>query len=121
MEDPGEKLSSLGRVCSYRADFDRAQAAVELISEAYDGFQAQFEEKQTTEERALFALDVVQMMLLVSRERAGDCIGQHEDIACENLDMFDLLGDWVAYTRTHVADSAHCVTGSTTEDGCSES
>ena len=106
MDNPCDKLNSLGRVCSYRTDTESVQAAVDLMRNAFDGYQAELETKQTVEERAIFALEVVQRMLSVSSGRAGDCIEQHTQIACENVDMFDLLAKWVSYAKHEVPAAA---------------
>ena len=104
-QQPLEFLRTLGSVCQYR-DPDHIERAVKQIGTALSGLEAELASQDSPRDRSLFALDVMAELLTISRSRASACEQLYPDVACENLDMSWIMGEWIRIARERIAASA---------------
>lgn len=101
MADPLVALDDLGPIDAYRTA-DHAAEAARRIEAAQAAFRAGFEQCRTDRERARYALEVTESLITMSRKRACNCELMHNELACENVDMFQVLADWLDFAKARV-------------------
>ncbi|GEM_PF-5213318 len=61
-----------------------------------------YEEIEHFEERMSFAWEKMRELIRIAKRRGGLCTELHSDIGCENLDLFDVLLEWVDRVETTI-------------------
>lgn len=101
MADPLIALEDLGPIDTYRTA-EHAAEAVRRIDAAQAAFRAGMETCLSDRDRARYALEVTEALIAMTRKRACTCELMHDELACENVDMFQVLADWLEYAKERV-------------------
>lgn len=91
-------IDALGSICEYRAP-DKLAEVLGRIQTEVGSLQGECSEQATERDRFLYALDILDKMVLTVRVRASKCELQHAELACENVDLFQILVDWIDFMK----------------------
>mgnify|MGYP001561456262 CR=1 FL=1 len=101
MVEPLTVFESLGPLSLYRTPAAAAGAATRIAAAQHE-LQQRFAQQPSDLDRARYALEVASTLLLTLRKRACSCELSHRDLACENVDVHQVLADWIEFTRTRL-------------------
>lgn len=99
--EPLAVFESLGPLNTYRTPATATDAATRT-ADAQRELEQRFALQRSDRDRARYALDVAATLLLTARKRSCACELSHRDLACENVDVHQILADWIEFTRARL-------------------
>ena len=96
-------LENLGPLCKYRQP-ENLQKEWEKVDSLVKTLQEEFLSIEDDRGRLFFALDTARKILLTAQKRADDCQIDHPGLACENIDIFSVMVNWLEFTKGHIDD-----------------
>ena len=100
-EDIIDYIENLGPIAEYRSPVF-VEESVKELKKVQEELQTKFKRCSPGREQFLFTLEVVQRILNVGRKRASGCELQFSGLACENIDIHCLIGEWIEFASNKV-------------------
>lgn len=100
-EDILDYIEELGPIDEYRSP-EFVEESVKELKKVQQELQTKFQKCSLGREQFLFTLEVVQRILNAGRKRASNCELQFSGLACENIDIYYLISEWIEFARNKV-------------------
>ncbi|MAG59163.1 MAG: hypothetical protein CMJ83_23000 [Planctomycetes bacterium] len=95
LDDALEALRSVGPMRCYRATPEAAIETTARMDKVIAESRAVLASEEDTGDRLRRGFEVARTLVDIARSRADMCIHEHQDIACESIDVFQLIIEWI--------------------------
>lgn len=102
MSDPFAALESLGALAAYRSDSRGADSAAETVKDAIQALRREFDEKSSERDQFAHGLQVTKKLLEIIWRRSGECMSQHREVSCENVDFYYVPSEWIQFVEARL-------------------